>query len=628
MLVVEVLIDVNEAMGANIVNTVLEHMASKVQDITGERVGIKILSNLCVHRMAQARFSIPLQKMGWKEVAGDQVAKRVMEAYDFAQMDSFRATTHNKGIMNGIDAVAVATGQDWRAIEAGCHAYACYGSQAGYRPLTKYEIGVNEEGIATFFGQIDIPLSVGTVGGSLKSNKLYENNLKLMNYPSSRELAQVMAAVGLAQNFAALRALAIQGIQAGHMKLHARNIAVSAGIPTYLVEDAVRFMSSIKSISMDSAIQYLNSYDIFSNIREQKQKAPSVQSVMSTLYIELKTEKMNDVLKFHVAFDCGTPQPIHIVIDKNGKNKGDSQIIQSLFGEKGYEWLYQMMTNLDEVSIKFRGTLDTAINPTGNQVPVTAGTIGVQSIVYKLKLISILVVLLSYNMMNYDLQLTESNMLMIEKGDHSEIQAKIQNVPIEIKFGVNLIIELIHIFEYNIEQKVLNEQLKKSLKQELFNIIFNQIKTKQMWEQSKAKKFSFDQFTQSRKKRLCATQMFLIDAVSQLPTNINQELISNIKDIGNIYEQEVTYIRDLVRYLEKKDLHHPNSYIYYLVINDRLEAGLENQTIRDYYNMVHATIEEKKAHIIPKLQGNIKDMCQCANATITQYYKFDISKFA
>ena len=253
MLVVELIINVCDSMGANVINTVCEKIAPFIQQITGGRIGLRIMSNLCTYRRAGSSFRISCSKLTTDKLKGDLFSRYILEAYLFALGDQYRATTHNKGIMNGIGAVAVATGQDWRAIESAAHSFASIG---GYKPLTKYRI-VYEEGVEFLEGSIEMPISVGTRGGAIHSNPLYIQNLDLLGSPSSSQLAEIMMSVGLAQNFAALRALTQDGIQKGHMQLHARNIAISAGIPIDLLEEAVKYMTEKNDISVDAARQFI-----------------------------------------------------------------------------------------------------------------------------------------------------------------------------------------------------------------------------------------------------------------------------------------------------------------------------------------------------------------------------------
>jgi len=218
-LILHLAVDVGDAMGANVVNTMVEALAPEVAALTGGEVRMCILSNLADRRLARARAQIPWSVLETASFNGRQVAERVVEAWALAAADPYRAATHNKGVMNGIDAVALATGNDWRGIEAGAHAWAA--CRGGYGPLTTWSL----EG-ETLLGSIELPLAVAIVGGHLDLNPRARLSLKLLGAESARDLAAVMAAVGLAQNFAALRALVTDGIQRGHMALHARGLAL------------------------------------------------------------------------------------------------------------------------------------------------------------------------------------------------------------------------------------------------------------------------------------------------------------------------------------------------------------------------------------------------------------------
>ncbi len=242
--VVHLMVDVRDAMGANAVNTMAEAIATKLEDMTGGRVYLRILSNLAIHRLASARAV-------WKKevIGGEEVVDGIIEAYSFAEADPFRCTTHNKGVMNGIDAVILATGNDTRAIEAGAHAYAALLGQ--YKPLTTFEKTTDGD----LAGTIELPMAVGLIGGATKTHPTARACIKLLGVKSGSELGEVAAAVGLAQNFAALRALTTVGIQKGHMSLHARNIVASVGCPPELEEEAVRILISEKKIRMDRAAE-------------------------------------------------------------------------------------------------------------------------------------------------------------------------------------------------------------------------------------------------------------------------------------------------------------------------------------------------------------------------------------
>lgn len=233
MVVAHLLVDTRDAMGANLVNTMCEGVASLVENIAEGKVFLRILSNLTDRAMVKARVSIPLDALAGRGFDGEQVRDGIILANEFASIDPYRAATHNKGIMNGIDAVALATGNDWRAIEAGAHAWAARGSH--YASLTQWTRGEDD----SLVGQLEIPLKVGIVGGPLQSNPTVGMNLRLLGVSSARELAEVMGAVGLAQNFSAIRALVTEGIQQGHMTLHARSVVAAAGATPEIFETVV-----------------------------------------------------------------------------------------------------------------------------------------------------------------------------------------------------------------------------------------------------------------------------------------------------------------------------------------------------------------------------------------------------
>ncbi|MEW6035901.1 MAG: hydroxymethylglutaryl-CoA reductase, degradative [Candidatus Micrarchaeota archaeon] len=245
MMVVDFHIAVGDAQGANMVNTVLENVAPTLAQLSGGRARLRIVSNLAVKRKARATA------LWKKEAIGEDAVEGVLDAYEFAKHDVYRCATHNKGIMNGIDAVALATGNDWRSVEAGAHAYAALGH---YKPLTHYY--KNENG--DLVGRIELPLALATVGPALNSSPTARIALKIMGVKGSRELAMAMACVGLANNFAALSALATVGIQKGHMKLHARNIAMYAGAATPKeIEAVAEALSGEKNFNIERAKEVL-----------------------------------------------------------------------------------------------------------------------------------------------------------------------------------------------------------------------------------------------------------------------------------------------------------------------------------------------------------------------------------
>lgn len=246
MLIVHLVVDVLDAMGANAVNTMCEAVAPFVERITGGKVYLRIISNLAVYRLARAKVVFDKNVIG-----GEEVVEGIMLAYAFAAADPYRCATHNKGIMNGISALMIATGNDFRAVEAGAHSYASIG---GYKPLTTYE--VDEKG--NLVGTIELPMAVGVVGGATKVNPIARICLKILGVNTAEELARVAAAVGLAQNFAALRALATEGIQRGHMELHARNLAIMAGAVGDEIDRVVEIMIGDGKIRLDYAKEVLD----------------------------------------------------------------------------------------------------------------------------------------------------------------------------------------------------------------------------------------------------------------------------------------------------------------------------------------------------------------------------------
>ncbi len=262
MLIVHLLVDTRDAMGANLVNSMCEGVASLVEKITHGRVFLRILSNLTDRALVKTTCTIPISLLAGKGYSGEEVRDGIILANEFALADPYRATTHNKGIMNGIDAVAIATGNDWRAIEAAAHAYAARGSH--YTALTRWE--KNENG--DLVGKIKIPIKVGIVGGPLQSNSIVGILHRIVNVSSAVELAEVMGAVGLAQNFSAIRALSTEGIQQGHMTLHARTVAQAAGADPHIFDEVV------DQLIQSGEIKVWKAEEIVQQLKEAKVSIP------------------------------------------------------------------------------------------------------------------------------------------------------------------------------------------------------------------------------------------------------------------------------------------------------------------------------------------------------------------
>ncbi|WNG56283.1 hydroxymethylglutaryl-CoA reductase, degradative [Archangium gephyra] len=252
LLVVHLIIDTQEAMGANLINTMAEGVAPLLEQLTGGKVFLRILSNLADRRLARATCRIPVELLADFDMPGESIAEGIYQASRFALADPYRAATHNKGIMNGIDSAAIAAGQDWRAIEAGAHAFACRDGQ--YRPLSTWHV---EDG--HLIGRIELPMALGMVGGPIKIHPGVQVAMKILRVESARELSMVFAAVGLAQNFAAVRALGSVGIQKGHMAMHARCVAVTAGARGDWVEKIAELLVTAGHVKVEKAREIIES---------------------------------------------------------------------------------------------------------------------------------------------------------------------------------------------------------------------------------------------------------------------------------------------------------------------------------------------------------------------------------
>jgi hydroxymethylglutaryl-CoA reductase len=253
-LVLHLIYDVRDAMGANAVNTACERLAPHVEAITGGKVHLRILSNLADRRLARSRCTITVKDLAFDDYKGEEVREGIIAAYAFAAVDPYRAATHNKGIMNGVDAVVIATGNDWRAIEAGAHAYAARSGK--YTSLSTW--GKDSDG--NLVGILEMPMAVGIIGGATKVHPAAQAAVKLMGVKTASELAGVIVSVGLAQNLAALRALATEGIQRGHMSLHARQVAIAAGAAGDMIEKVAAQMVMEKVVRIDRAEEILNKF--------------------------------------------------------------------------------------------------------------------------------------------------------------------------------------------------------------------------------------------------------------------------------------------------------------------------------------------------------------------------------
>ena len=253
-LVVHLVYDVRDAMGANAINTAAERLASHIEALTGGRVLLRILSNLADRRLARVRCTIPLSELAFDEFTAEEVRDGIIAAWAFAAADPYRAATHNKGIMNGVDAVVLATGNDWRAVEAGAHAYAARSGR--YTSLSTW----GRDSLGNLVGTLEMPMAVGIVGGATRVHPTARAALKLMGITNASQLAEIIVSVGLAQNLAALRALATEGIQRGHMSLHARQVAIAAGAQGEQIERLAGQLVAEKTVRIDRAEEILKAW--------------------------------------------------------------------------------------------------------------------------------------------------------------------------------------------------------------------------------------------------------------------------------------------------------------------------------------------------------------------------------
>lgn len=254
-LVVHLVYDVRDAMGANAVNTACERLAPRLEALTGGRAHLRILTNLADRRLARASCTIPLESLAFDQFGAEEVRDGVLEAWAFAASDPYRAATHNKGIMNGVDAVVIATGNDWRAVEAGAHAYAARSGR--YTSLSEW----GRDAAGNLVGALEMPMAVGTVGGATRVHPGARAALALMGVESARELAEMIVSVGLAQNLAALRALATEGIQRGHMSLHARQVAIAAGAHGDAIPRLAQRLADENAVRIDRAKEILQEWE-------------------------------------------------------------------------------------------------------------------------------------------------------------------------------------------------------------------------------------------------------------------------------------------------------------------------------------------------------------------------------
>ena len=542
IIVLDILINVCESMGANLLNTVAEGVSIYIESIIKGKVLMKILSNLSVLRKTLTEFKIPVSSMEYKGISGKEVCYRIIKAYEVACLDVFRTTTHNKGVMNGIDAVALALGQDWRAIEAGCHAYASLKEKEEngiekdmvendqYKSLTYYKL-IEIDGIEYLYGRLKIPLALGVVGGAIGSNPNYSNFYKILGQPSSKELASIMASVGLSNNLAALRALVCTGIQKGHMGLHARNIAIRVGTPENLISEVVEFMKNSGSITEDTSKEYLLSHNLFKDIRKETNRKQN----LSNFFIEINYDFLKQPITMNIVID--TPDkmnPLTLTIQSNNietkfdeKDKRNSELYMILFGSKSNEWLKTFLSLVNKLEI------------TKND-----------SITSKLKFLLILFYTISYNLINHNLELSKTFIELLEKNMSASKYLNKENFT-EIKdfnllFGFHLISEILEIIKFYLDNYSQSHKYKEMLTDELKASLKSFIKSNEL---PKTKE-NFNEYFELRLNRINAKVILLTElcfSEHHLKQKLNTIEVNEFLNFGKYIEINATLIRDFYK---------------------------------------------------------------------------------
>lgn len=548
-LVVHIQMDVCESMGANVVNTVAEGVAPAIVELVGGRAALRILSNMCLERRASSSFRIPFDALSWKGVHGATVAKLIVEAYEFAESDPFRAATHNKGIMNGIDAVAVATGQDWRAIEASAHSWACRNGY--YGSITSYAL----DGDA-LVGSIEMPIAVGVKGGALHTHPVYRFTMELLGGPSSADLAQIIVSVGLAQNFAALRALAVEGIQRGHMSLHARNIAVAAGAASDLVPEVATYMTRRNMVSLAVATEYLEAHRLMTEVSLPASKTSERRAQPSTFHLQVDASTGFTVKLNVVVPTLGARQPVHMFL-KRGVEAHPLQ--EALLGSgKDAAWISTVYDNIDMIRLASKNTPRENVH-----------------LLNKLKLACVAFNLISHNLMQNWPAKTGAvlqAMLATPAVAPRDLFRKMDKAeyPPGLALGLPLLVMLEQMFLCSIEQWVHKTTLMvSSLKGELRAMI-ECVARKPLFSVSIADASSdvdlLNAFMSSgHSKRWPASFFLLCDALAMDPTTLTAQRIDLLHRVGEFFEFEAMFAHDCSRFdRDQGDERVPNIYKAFL----------------------------------------------------------------
>ena len=547
---IEFIVNCLEAMGANLLNEIAEKMSIylKSQKYILQNPILRVLSNLSIYRKATSEFKIEVSSLNLNNIDGYDLANLIVKANQIAKDDPFRASTHNKGIMNGIDAVAIALGQDFRAIEAGVHAYASINPEnynySNYRPLTDYEI-ISMNNKKYLYGKLTLPIAVGTIGGAINSNEAYKNNMKILGKPNSEQLCQIMVSVGLAQNFAALRALVSEGIQKGHISLHAKNIAYRAGTPDHLIGDVVSFMKNSGSINEETAKRYLESLQLYTKIRKNNGKNKSKnknKNKLSCFYIDINFDFLKYPIKMNFLINSKISPEINFGLLTKGINTNDERINiinNDLFGQKQKStWLYEFMNLVHGLDL-FKNNLEE-----------------IYQIKYKVKLCVILFFQITNNLIksngNEEIISNFISEMLKEKYQNGNFESLFDLIPdsakiksVSLEFGMTVILELYEIYLFYIENYLTNRKsIMEMIKKEVRDSLNNFIKLRKYKEKGKINSLEeFDEYFELRLTRLNAIVLLLIDYGFSNEHYSEQE-IKNFISLGRYAEIQITLYRD------------------------------------------------------------------------------------
>lgn len=585
MLIIHILVDVCESMGANLVTTVAEGLAPKILELCkGGRYVLRIVSNLNEERRAKASFLIPVSKLKYKDVEGLKVAKGIIEAYAMANEDKYRASTHNKGIMNGVDAVALALGQDWRAIEAGAHAWAC--RSGNYRTLTEYKLVKDKSGKIFLYGSCEFPVAVGVRGGAVQTHPIMAFTHGICGSPTSRELGEMLVCVGLAQNFAAIRALVTEGIQRGHMGLHSRNIAIGAGAPPHLVSEVSNYMVSRGRIDIETATDYLNAHSILASSTQNRFKSYK-QSSPSTLFVDLELYGLK--INLNIVFETlGGKEPIHLALceesptssPENNTNDDSNKIQTLLFENKTPQWFKLTFEALMKIRVSGK-------TPQRNNLLVQT----------KLKLLSMLQNIILYRLLQINPEETSrfvSKILAAELNPLSRVN-KLDSQALMV--GFPLLLALWQGFKYQVDASVNSNSLSNAMREEQLRIFSAAIRTKE----AMASETSFDNFMSVHVKRWQVT-MFLLCDIHSLPSDlVTQERLFFIFKLGSFFEWEGTIAHDIAKWKRDLEKSLPNTYLFWLKSKNQKPS---NDLLKAFIRDVEERMEKKKSKLMEVKEPN------------------------